>query len=209
MRELKIKNDYQEVWPFNIISNLYNCNAYAFHAPIEPIDQMTANDIFDAIHIRLTDREKLVIKWYFQDRKTLDQIAEPLGIKRERVRQIRLKAQRKISYYVNKRKESEELSMADLKSQIEIYERFLKGEGVIAEQTIKTPKPYTISDLDLPVRPYNCLCRAGIRTIEDLLSKTTEDLFRIRNFGKGCMRDLIKELNANGIVHNFKEEREQ
>ena len=42
----------------------------------------------------------------------------------------------------------------------------------------------TIEELDLSVRSYNCLKRAGINTVEELISKTAEDMMKVRNLGQ-------------------------
>lgn len=42
----------------------------------------------------------------------------------------------------------------------------------------------TIEELELSVRSYNCLKRAGINTVEDLVNKTEEEMMKVRNLGK-------------------------
>ena len=42
----------------------------------------------------------------------------------------------------------------------------------------------TIEDLDLSVRSFNCLKRAGINTVEDLINKSEEDMMKVRNLGR-------------------------
>lgn len=56
----------------------------------------------------------------------------------------------------------------------------------------------SIDDLELSVRAYNCLKRAGINTLGDLLSKSAEDMMNVRNMGRKCLEELIrliKEMN--------------
>ncbi len=52
-----------------------------------------------------------------------------------------------------------------------------------------------IEDLELSVRPYNCLKRHGIHTLEQLLQCTEEDLMNMRNFGQKSMEEIKKKLN--------------
>lgn len=52
----------------------------------------------------------------------------------------------------------------------------------------------TIEDLDLSVRSYNCLKRAGIQTVEDLTKKSEEDMLKVRNLGKKSLDEVIKKL---------------
>lgn len=53
---------------------------------------------------------------------------------------------------------------------------------------------------DLAVRPYNCLMRAGIKTVEQLCAKTHEDLMRVRNMGNKSLNDIDRYLAAKGLA---------
>lgn len=53
----------------------------------------------------------------------------------------------------------------------------------------------SIEDLDLSVRSYNCLKRAGIHTVEDLTKKSEEDMLKIRNLGRKSLEEVIKKLH--------------
>lgn len=57
----------------------------------------------------------------------------------------------------------------------------------------------TIEELDLSVRSFNCLKRAGINTVEDLISKTEEDMMKVRNLGKKSIEEVIAKLNSLGF----------
>lgn len=63
----------------------------------------------------------------------------------------------------------------------------------------------TIEDLDLSVRSYNCLKRAGINTVEDLVSKSEEDMMKVRNLGRKSLEEVINKLDSLGL-HLRKEE---
>lgn len=52
----------------------------------------------------------------------------------------------------------------------------------------------TIEDLDLSVRSYNCLKRAGINTVDDLIKKSKEDMIKVRNMGSKSIDEVIKKL---------------
>lgn len=52
----------------------------------------------------------------------------------------------------------------------------------------------TIEDLDLSVRSYNCLKRAGIHTVEDLTKKSEDDMLKVRNLGQKSLDEVIKKL---------------
>jgi DNA-directed RNA polymerase subunit alpha len=57
----------------------------------------------------------------------------------------------------------------------------------------------TVEELDLSVRSYNCLKRAGINTVEDLTNKSEEDMMRVRNLGKKSLEEVIQKLEALGL----------
>lgn len=58
----------------------------------------------------------------------------------------------------------------------------------------------TIEELDLSVRSFNCLKRAGIDTVEDLTSKTEEDMIKVRNLGKKSLEEVIQKLHSLGLT---------
>jgi DNA-directed RNA polymerase subunit alpha len=57
----------------------------------------------------------------------------------------------------------------------------------------------TIEELDLSVRSFNCLKRAGINTVEDLISKTEEDMMKVRNLGRKSIDEVVSKLNSLGF----------
>ncbi len=58
----------------------------------------------------------------------------------------------------------------------------------------------TIEELDLSVRSYNCLKRAGINTVEDLIQKTEDDMMKVRNLGRKSLEEVINKLQALGLA---------
>jgi len=58
----------------------------------------------------------------------------------------------------------------------------------------------TIEELDLSVRSFNCLKRAGINTVEDLISKTQEDMMKVRNLGHKSLEEVINKLDTLGLA---------
>ena len=57
----------------------------------------------------------------------------------------------------------------------------------------------TIEELDLSVRSFNCLKRAGIDTVEDLTSSTEADMIKVRNLGKKSLEEVIQKLHSLGL----------
>lgn len=57
----------------------------------------------------------------------------------------------------------------------------------------------TIDDLELSVRSYNCLKRAGINTLQDLTSKSEEDMMKVRNLGRKSLDEVLERLHSMGM----------
>ncbi|HEU4797857.1 MAG TPA: DNA-directed RNA polymerase subunit alpha, partial [bacterium] len=62
-----------------------------------------------------------------------------------------------------------------------------------------------IEELDLSVRPYNCLKRAGINTVGDLMQRTEEEIVSVKNFGRKSLDEVREKLTALGLSLKRKE----
>ena len=58
------------------------------------------------------------------------------------------------------------------------------------EESIDRLMEMTVEELDLSVRSYNCLKRAGINTVEELTRRTEEDMMKVRNLGKKSLQEV-------------------
>ncbi len=75
------------------------------------------------------------------------------------------------------------------------------------EETIKEKVlEMTIEELDMSVRSFNCLKRAGIDTVEDLINRTEEDMIKVRNLGKKSLEEVIQKLHSLGLDLRREEE---
>ena len=84
------------------------------------------------------------------------------------------------------------VNLSDKASSAEgMVEKDDKGKEKILEMTIE--------DLDLSVRSFNCLKRAGINTVEDLINKSEEDMMKVRNLGRKSLEEVIQKLNSLGF----------
>ncbi|MCH5303440.1 MAG: DNA-directed RNA polymerase subunit alpha [Ruminococcus sp.] len=72
-----------------------------------------------------------------------------------------------------------------------MVEKDEKGKEKVLEMTIE--------ELDLSVRSFNCLKRAGINTVEDLTNKTTEDMMKVRNLGRKSLEEVEFKLDSLGF----------
>ena len=64
----------------------------------------------------------------------------------------------------------------------------------------------TMEELDLSVRSFNCLKRAGINTVEDLINKTEDDMMKVRNLGRKSLEEVVEKLNSLGFQLQADEE---
>ena len=75
--------------------------------------------------------------------------------------------------------------------------------GIMIEKT-EDPKvkalETTIEDLDFSVRAYNCLKRAGIHTLQDLVNKSESDMMKIRNLGKKSLKEVLDKVKELGLI---------
>ena len=63
-----------------------------------------------------------------------------------------------------------------------------------------------IEDMDLSVRSYNCLKRAGIHTVEDLTKRSEDDMLKVRNLGRKSLDEVIGKLHSYGLDLKSNEE---
>lgn len=191
-----------------------------------PIDYKETLDFI--LTTSLNNREQLVIDHRFgfnnNDKKTLDETGELLGVKRERIRQIEAKAIRKLRnpkvtkilrvglMKYNADQQLEELEKLQLKKEFENnYNKQLEemkrdknptdqteiSDLLLLNYILVEAENINIGDLDMLVRTYNGIKRAGIKNLEDLLLKTDEDIMKIRNIGKRSFEEL------DNIIINF------
>ncbi len=76
------------------------------------------------------------------------------------------------------------------------------GDSIMVEKDDKGKEKVlemTIEELDLSVRSFNCLKRANINTVEDLINKTEEDMMKVRNLGRKSLEEVINKLASLGF----------
>ena len=88
-----------------------------------------------------------------------------------------------------------------LKLFIEMSDEAKNIEILVERPEVKKEKvlEMSIDDLVLSVRSYNCLKRAGIDTVEDLIHRTEEDMIKVRNLGRKSLEEVIQKLSALGL----------
>lgn len=201
--KIKAKLDFKE-YPENLIKSL------GFEDIFDIFENF--NKYYEVIKTKLTDREEKVIDCIFHQHMTLQETGKEFGVTRERIRQVQIKALKKIKRYryyfeVGEYADKKELAKQDYQKYLEQskkewkYEEakeFVKNYESEHKQKIAMKAQIGIENLDLSVRSFNCLRRAGIRYLSELLSKSVEDLMKIRNMGKKSLKEIIDKLEQQG-----------
>ena len=85
---------------------------------------------------------------------------------------------------------------------IDLSESAKNAEIMIEKEESKKEKVLetTIEELDLSVRSYNCLKRAGIKTVQDLTNRSENDMMKVRNLGRKSLEEVIAKLDSMGLA---------
>lgn len=98
---------------------------------------------------------------------------------------------------------SEHLSLfIDLSENAKTAEVMVEKEDDEKEKVLEM----SIDELELSVRSYNCLKRAGINTVEELTNKTSEDMMKVRNLGRKSLEEVLAKLKELGLQLNASDE---
>ncbi|MCD8361356.1 MAG: DNA-directed RNA polymerase subunit alpha [Lachnospiraceae bacterium] len=98
---------------------------------------------------------------------------------------------------------SEHLSLfIDLSENARSTEIMVETENDEKEKVLEM----NIDELELSVRSYNCLKRAGINTVEELCNRTSEDMMKVRNLGRKSLEEVLAKLKELGLELNQSEE---
>jgi DNA-directed RNA polymerase alpha subunit len=91
---------------------------------------------------------------------------------------------------------SEHLSLfIDLSENAKTAEVMIEKEDNEKEKVLEM----SIDELELSVRSYNCLKRAGINTVEELCNKTSDDMMKVRNLGRKSLEEVLAKLKELGL----------
>jgi len=84
----------------------------------------------------------------------------------------------------------------DLSDSARSAEIMIEREDGLKEKLLEM----TIEELDLSVRSYNCLKRAGINNVEDLVAKTEDEMMKVRNLGRKSLEEVLNKLTDLGLA---------
>ena len=209
-------------YPFNLIDAIY-CDEIVW---IDDADHVAG---LEHALLTLSDREQKVLEERFQESKTLEEVGRDLNVTRERIRQIEAKALRKLrhpsrrdfimhGYFggaelkeikaktveLDEREKSIEERERKLNEMLEKYKPKFDALHITIESPLEEVQDAfvnsaPIEEMDLSGRSFNCLRRANIRTVLDLIAYCENDgnelkLLRVRNLGRKSLREVLERL---------------
>ena len=191
-KPLDIEKDYKKIWPYNLTYEMF---VGIKHVNIPVFTQIIKEE--------LREKEADVIFCYYRDGKTLDEIGEKYCLTRERVRQIKAAAVRKLR---NPKRAKRYIlysyeCISELQNKLSGLQKIVLGE----DAAIAEAEEPTIDALKLSVRSYNCLSRyARLKFkqkelyISQLTDMTAEEVANIRNLGKRSFMEILYALKEYG-----------
>lgn len=217
-------------WPYNLLDNIQDGISEDNRIQY-PITKEQRLGLDYAISQTLTDRETENIYAYFRDERTLEEVGNLFNVGRERIRQITAKAIRKLRHPSRFRiikygtdilktqdlqnevdKKNLELQsqiakleheLATINAQLELA-RQLNAGGPDLEQSseiVENVLSRTIDEMELSVRSYNCLKRAGCVDVTDVISKIEDmSIMNVRNLGRRSCREIASRLIEMGYT---------
>ena len=219
--EKQIRKEFDKAYPFNAMED----------ARIDPAED--PKKFLDALaSVPTIDfRTMYLIEGYYRDGKPISKLAKEVQLSNSYVYQVIGRGLRSIGnhiLHINRMKEQarkEELSSKELEDlsnyRKQLVEEFKKTGKYSEEMEIEFGHPtsykrihlvgpfadYTlIGELNLSVRTNNCLKRAGVSTIADLVSHTEEELAKVRNLGKRGLKEVKEKLADNGLSLKLKQD---
>lgn len=146
----------------------------------------------------LTDRQKFVLDQRVNCGASLVEIAESMGVEKERVRQIESKMYRRLSTIL--RHEFDPAKIYPKISVVSEPESYPLNDSV----TITCNDETKIEELNLSVRLYNALNRANILTMRDIINAVIDtSIFQVRNLGKKSLMELRDKLLTYGVDEQY------
>lgn len=213
----------ENIFPWNLAIDVYQARDQGLGKRMEALAFVYAPGLMEAMDT-LAHREQQILRMRYQEGKTYEQIGKEYSVTRERVRQIEAMALRKLRHparmelyrpvtveqYNELRRDYWELKARYERVKADAVEEALRNmcdsESQImeirqenAEQRLATP----LGELELSVRSYNCLLRAGFKTVGDLVGVQLEEFMRVRNLGRRSLEEILDRLSAFGIVPRY------
>lgn len=211
-KNIDIPEGYEPPWPYNLLEVVFQ----------KQIDTVMTEDQIKGLNYvlvnKLTERETHCLLEYYQEERSLSDIGKMFNVTPERIRQIIRKAIRKLRspmmsrYILNGydletefRKEAAVMHEAAIKAQKERNERIYRQTYERVLGNGNTPIAMPIEELDLSLRAYNCLKRAGLDTVGLIIKfvdlKGFDSLGKIRNCGIHTVDEIIQSVYTRAGIN--------
>lgn len=192
-------------YPYNLLADVFAQDM----STLRPSLPANVEIAVEYVLSRLPDREREILRCRYEVRMTLQTIGEAFGITTERVRQILSEVRFKLRH-----PSRSSILKNGIAGTIELVKQqgydagyvkgcedgFAKGFAA-AKAELAGDKHYerpsdawSIEDLDLSVRAYNCLAHANIRTVQQISVMTYDDLYRLRNMGIKSLNEIVQKM---------------
>lgn len=165
----------------------------------------------------LTDQERRIVIWMYRDGMDQKEIGRRLNITGARVSQLYQRAMQKLrtrgrkyyilygnEYYVNEqelaKRVTEHLYVERAQKELNRINDLIAYKKAVLDGMPLPPKQLRIEDLDLGVRAFNCLKRAGFKTLEDICACTESEIKNVRNLGGGkAFQEVVHAVYSRGM----------
>ena len=214
---------FEESYPYNVLYDIlligektdYTCEEVSAKEELRKYDIV---EFENYMLNRLSDRELRCLECKYRYGMTLEETGHKFSVTKERIRQILARAERKLKYRLHTcyrvPKENYTRVKDELKNTKDMYDKLLDyvmnakdlTEDEVTEFLKHRAAPAKderdISELDLSVRSYNCLKRAGLTTIKavvdiDERSEASEWIFKVRNLGRKSVEEIKEKLEEH------------
>lgn len=210
------------LFPINLILDIFIAESECENIPAD------IEGTVEYVISRFDPRVQTVILGHYKEGKTYEQIGKELGVTRERIRQIETKALRQMR--TPKCKELLSIGIAEYISQIRtttaessaskqisaatevikiVADRLAKITGddeisvMMEKERLNSRRTITIDNMELSVRTFNVLARAGLRTVDDILN--FGDLRNVWNIGQKSLDEIVQKLRNLGFDISIEE----
>lgn len=206
LEKFSLKEDITSFYPWNLARAVIGDKEDAIYRVYVPALMEAISD--------LTDREQKVLELRFIHDMTYGQCGHRFNVTRERIRQIEAKALRKLRHprfakhylldTLNKAFEIDAERARLERENMMLREKLEKHESIPKPKV--EPKKIDIAYMELSVRSYNCLKRAGFNFVDDLDGKTVSDLKKVRDLGMKSLREVVEKAREFGIEIPWEDE---
>lgn len=179
----RILNKYLK-YPYNLIYRLFESTMTIAQFEDKKESLLNCAELEESLEYvlqSLLPNDKRVVEGIYKENRSLKELAEELYVTRERIRQRELKAIRKLRHQV--RLEILRLGISEYQSLKE-----LKKSGLA---------PLDLTEMNLSIRPYNILRRAGLNTSEDVY-QNSDRIYKLRNCGEISYREIVNAMKELG-----------